>query len=146
MIACVQRCARAAVRVEGELVGAIGAGLLVLVGVENGDDDPRAEALADRLLELRIFEDGAGRMNRSARDVAAEVLIVPQFTLVARLDRGRRPSFDHAARPAEARLLCERLVERVRAAGLRTATGSFGAHMAVELVNDGPATFVIEQR
>jgi D-tyrosyl-tRNA(Tyr) deacylase len=146
MIACVQRCARAAVSVEGRLVGSIGAGLLVLVGIEKGDDGPQADALADRLVELRIFEDDAGKMNRSAREVAADVLIVSQFTLAARLDKGRRPSFDQAAPPAEARALCERLIARVSAAGLRTATGVFGAHMAVELVNDGPATFVIEQR
>jgi D-tyrosyl-tRNA(Tyr) deacylase len=85
-------------------------------------------------------------MNRSARDVVADVLVVSQFTLAARLDRGRRPSFDHAAPPDEARALCERLVARVSAAGLRTATGVFGTHMAVELVNDGPATFVVAER
>ena len=146
MIACVQRCSRAAVRVEARLVGSIGAGLLVLLGIEKGDDGGRADTLADRLMELRLFEDVAGRMNRSARDVGAEVLIVSQFTLAARLDRGRRPSFDHAAPPAEARALYERLVERVRAAGLRTQTGAFGARMSVELVNDGPVTFVVEQR
>ena len=120
--------------------------MLVLLGVEKGDDDARADALADRLLALRIFEDDAGKMNRSARDVAADVLVVSQFTLAARLDQGRRPSFDRAAAPAEARALYERLVERVRATGLRVATGAFGARMAVELVNDGPVTFVIEQR
>ena len=146
MIACVQRCARAAVRIDGQLAGSIDAGLVVLVGVEKGDDGERAETLADRLVDLRIFEDDAGKMNRSARDVDADVLIVSQFTLAARLDRGRRPSFDYAAPPAEARALYERLVERVRAAGLHTATGVFGARMEVELVNDGPVTFVIEQR
>jgi D-aminoacyl-tRNA deacylase len=146
MIVCVQRCARASVRIDGQLVGSIDAGLVVLVGVEKGDDDERAETLADRLVDLRIFEDDEGKMNRSARDVDADVLIVSQFTLTARLDRGRRPSFDHAAPPAEARALYEQLVERVRAAGLRTATGVFGARMEVELVNDGPVTFVIEQR
>jgi D-aminoacyl-tRNA deacylase len=146
MIACVQRCSRAAVRVETRLVGSIGTGLLVLVGIEKGDDDARADALADRLVELRIFEDESGRMNRSARDIGADVLIVSQFTLAARLDRGRRPSFDQAALPAEAEALYDRLVERVRATGLRTATGAFGASMSVELVNDGPVTFVIEQR
>jgi D-tyrosyl-tRNA(Tyr) deacylase len=146
MIACIQRCSRAAVHVEGRLVSSIGPGLLVLVGIEKDDDGPRADALANRLVELRIFEDDAGKMNRSARDVAADVLIVSQFTLAARLDKGRRPSFDQAAPPAKARALCDQLVARVGAAGLRTAAGVFGAHMAVELVNDGPATFVIEQR
>jgi D-tyrosyl-tRNA(Tyr) deacylase len=146
MIACVQRCARAAVRVDGRLVGSIGAGLVVLVGIEKDDDPARADALADRLVELRIFEDESGRMGRSARDIGAEFLIVSQFTLAARLDRGRRPSFDQAAPPAGAQPLYERLVERVRATGLRTTTGAFGARMALELVNDGPVTFVIEQR
>src|SRR5262245_28958725 len=146
MIACVQRCTRAAVHIEGRLVSSIGAGLLVLVGIEEGDDGARAEALADRLVELRIFEADAGRMNRSARDIGAEVLIVSQFTLAARLDRGRRPSFDDAAPPADAEPLYRRLVERVLATGLRTATGAFGARMEVELVNDGPVTFLIEQR
>src|SRR6185312_6166386 len=97
MIACVQRCSRAAVRVEARLVGSIGAGLLALVGIEKGDDGARADALADRLVELRIFEDESGRMSRSPRDIGADVLIVSQFTLTARLDRGRRPSFDQAA-------------------------------------------------
>lgn len=146
MIACVQRCARASVRVEGRLVGSIGAGLLVLVGIEKGDGDAQADALADRLVDVRVFDDESGRMSRSARNIGAELLVVSQFTLAARLDRGRRPSFDHAAPPAEAQPLYERLVERVRAAGLRTATGAFGARMAVELTNDGPVTFVIEQR
>ena len=141
-----QRCARASVRIDGQLAASIDAGLVVLVGMEKGDDVDRAQTLADRLVDLRIFEDEAGKMNRSARDVGAEVLIVSQFTLAARLDRGRRPSFDHAAWPAEARALYERFVERVRAAGLHTATGVFGARMEVELVNDGPVTFVIEQR
>jgi D-tyrosyl-tRNA(Tyr) deacylase len=146
VIACVQRCARASVRVEGRLVGSIGAGLLVLVGIEKGDGDAQADALADRLVDVRVFDDESGRMSRSARNIGAELLVVSQFTLAARLDRGRRPSFDHAAPPAEAQPLYERLVERVRAAGLRTATGAFGARMAVELTNDGPVTFVIEQR
>jgi len=146
MIACVQRCSRAEVRVEDRTVASIGAGLLVLVAVEKDDDTTCADALADRLLDMRIFADGAGKMNRSARDVAAEVLIVSQFTLAARLDRGRRPSFDRAAPPDRARALYERLIDRVRAAGTRTQAGSFGARMAVELVNDGPVTFLLEER
>ena len=146
MIACVQRCSRAEVRVAERGVGSIGAGLLVLLGVEKGDDEARAVALAERLLGLRIFEDAAGKMNRSAREVGAELLIVSQFTLVARLDRGRRPSFDRAAPAALARGLYERLVDCVRASGLRVATGAFGARMAVELVNDGPVTFLLEER
>src|SRR6516162_2816638 len=112
MIACVQRYTRAAVHVDGRLVGSIGAGLLVLVGIEKGDDGARAKALADRLVELRIFDDDSGRMNRSAREIGAEFLIVSQFTLAARLDRGRRPSFDYAAPPLEAELIYGRFVER----------------------------------
>jgi D-aminoacyl-tRNA deacylase len=146
MIACVQRCSRAAVRVEDRDSGSIGRGLLVLVGVEMGDDGARAEKLAERLLGLRIFEDETGRMNRSVCDVGGEVLVVSQFTLAASLDRGRRPSFDRAAPPEEARALYERVVDRLRASGLRIATGSFGARMAVELVNDGPVTFLVEER
>jgi D-aminoacyl-tRNA deacylase len=146
MIACVQRCSRAAVRVEDRDSGSIGRGLLVLVGVEMADDAARAETLAERLLGLRIFEDETGRMNRSVCDVGGEVLVVSQFTLAASLDRGRRPSFDRAAPPEEARALYERVVDRLRASGLRIVTGSFGARMAVELVNDGPATFLVEER
>jgi D-tyrosyl-tRNA(Tyr) deacylase len=146
MIACVQRCSRAAVRVEDQVSGSIGRGLLLLVGLEKGDDGAGAERLAERLLALRIFEDESGKMNRSVCDVGGEILVVSQFTLVASLDRGRRPSFDRAAPPQEARALYERMVGRLRASGLRIATGSFGARMAVELVNDGPATFLLEER
>ena len=146
MIACVQRCSRAAVRVEDQVSGSIGRGLLLLVGLEKGDDGAGAERLAERLLALRIFEDESGKMNRSICDVGGEILVVPQFTLTASLDRGRRPSFDRAAPPQEARALYERMVGRLRASGLRIATGSFGARMAVELVNDGPATFLLEER
>lgn len=133
-------------RVEDHVVGSIGKGLLVLVGIEVGDGEARADALADRLVRLRIFEDAAGKMNASVLEAGGAMLIVSQFTLAASLDRGRRPSFDRAAPPAEARALYERLVRRVRDAGLRVATGSFSARMAVELVNDGPVTFVLEQR
>jgi D-aminoacyl-tRNA deacylase len=146
MIACVQRCSRAEVRVDAEVIGAIGTGLVVLLGVERDDDEARSDALAERLLDLRIFEDADRRMNRSAREVGAELLIVSQFTLAARLDRGRRPSFERAAPPEKARTLYERLVDRLRASGLTVATGSFGARMAVELVNDGPVTFVLDDR
>src|ERR1041384_4107835 len=107
MIACVQRCSRAEARVAERGVGSIGAGLLVLLGVEKGDDEAGADALAERLLGLRIFEDADGKMNRSARGAGAELLIVSQFTLVARLDRGRRPSFDRAAPAEHARALSE---------------------------------------
>jgi len=143
MIACVQRCSRAAVRVGAETVGEIGRGLCVLVGVERGDDERRAEALAERLLAIRIFDDDAGKMNRSVGDVGGALLVISQFTLAAELGRGRRPSFDAAAPPEDARRLVDHLVNRLRADGREVATGRFGARMAVELVNDGPATFVI---
>jgi len=146
MIACVQRCERAEVRVGDEVVGAIGAGLLVLLGIEKDDDDAHADAVSERLLGLRIFEDAEHKMNRSARDVGAELLIVSQFTLAARLDGGRRPSFDRAAPAERARHLYERVVERLRISRLNVATGSFGARMAVELVNDGPVTLILEER
>lgn len=146
MIACVQRCSGAEVRVGERLVGAIARGLVVLVGVEKGDDDARADALGDRLCALRIFDDDSGKMNRSIQEAGGEMLLVSQFTLTADLDRGRRPSFDRAAPAAEAKRLLDRLAERLRGSGLPVATGEFGARMAVRLVNDGPATFVIEQR
>jgi D-tyrosyl-tRNA(Tyr) deacylase len=146
MVACVQRCSRAEVRVGDRVSGSIGRGLLLLVGVEKGDDGSAANRLAERLLALRMFEDENGRMNRSVCDVGGEILVVSQFTLAASLDRGRRPSFDRAAPPEEARGFYERVIERLRASGLRVATGSFGARMAVELVNDGPVTFLLEER
>ena len=146
MIACVQRCSRAAVRVEDQVSASVGRGLLLLVGLEKGDDGAGAERLAERLLALRIFEDESGKMNRSVCDVGGEILVVSQFTLAASFDRGRRPSFERAAAPQEARVLYERMIGRLRASGLRIATGAFGARMAVELVNDGPATFLLEER
>jgi D-aminoacyl-tRNA deacylase len=143
MIACVQRCSRAEVRVEGGVIASIERGLLVLLGVEKGDDERRADGLAEKLLHLRIFEDEQSRMNRSALDSGAEMLIISQFTLAASLERGRRPSFDRAAPPEEAKRLYERVAEQLRGSGLRVATGSFGARMEVELVNQGPVTFVL---
>lgn len=146
MIACVQRCSRAMVRVGDEVVGAIDRGILVLLGVERGDDEGRAIALVDRLLDLRMFQDDAGKMNLSLRDVRGDLLVVSQFTLAASLDRGRRPSFDAAAPPGEAEALYRCFVDRAAASGLKVATGRFGAKMAVELVNDGPVTFLVPQR
>jgi D-tyrosyl-tRNA(Tyr) deacylase len=141
-----QRVTSAAVRVAGEPVAAIGRGLLVLVAVEKGDGPPQAEAAADKLAGLRCFEDAAGKMNLDAAAAGAEILVVSQFTLAASLDRGRRPSFDRAAPPAEAEPLVALLVDALRARGLPIRTGRFGARMAVELINDGPVTFVLEIR
>ena len=139
MRAVVQRVARATVTVDGEVVGAIGPGLLVLLGVKRGDTADQADKIARKLLALRIFEDDDGRMNRSVQDSRGEVLCVSQFTLYGDARKGNRPSFVEAAPPEEA----EPLYERVRAA-LDARGGRFGAHMEVELVNDGPVTIVVE--
>jgi D-aminoacyl-tRNA deacylase len=140
----IQRVTRASVRVDGKLEAEIGAGLLVLVGIAATDLSAQADYLADKLVHLRIFPDDQGRMNRSAVDVNASVLLVSQFTLYGDCRKGRRPSFDAAA-PAElARELYEYVVTRVRAHGLVTKTGVFQAHMLVELVNDGPVTLLLE--
>jgi D-tyrosyl-tRNA(Tyr) deacylase len=138
-----QRTERASVRVAGEVVGAAGPGWAVLLGI--GPDDGEAEAayIVDRIAGLRVFEDGEGRMNRSAADVGAEILLVSQFTLYADLSRGRRPGFTRAAPPAVAEPLVQRVAELFRARGFVVATGRFGAEMEVELVNHGPVTIVL---
>jgi D-tyrosyl-tRNA(Tyr) deacylase len=137
--ALVQRVSSASVSVEGEEVSSIGPGLLVLLGVREGDGDEDADRLARKLLALRVFEDEEGRMNRSVEEVAGEVLCVSQFTLYGDTRKGNRPSFARAARPEEA----ERLYERVRAA-LSARGGRFGARMSVALVNDGPVTVLVD--
>jgi D-tyrosyl-tRNA(Tyr) deacylase len=136
--------ARAEVRVEGRTVGSIGPGMLVFVGVGEGDTAEQADRLAGKLARLRIFVDDEGRMNRSVLDIGGEVLVVSQFTLLADTSRGNRPSFLGAAAPDMAEPLVERVAEGLRAAGLRIAMGEFGAHMEVDLVNDGPVTIVLE--
>jgi D-tyrosyl-tRNA(Tyr) deacylase len=138
--AVVQRVARARATADGEEVGAIGPGLLVLLGVRRGDTADQADKLARKLLALRIFEDDEGRMNRSVADTGGEVLCVSQFTLYGDTRKGNRPSFVDAAPPEEA----EPLYERVRAALNDARGGRFGAHMEVELVNDGPVTLIVE--
>lgn len=140
----VQRVSRASVRVGGEVAGAIGTGLLVLAGVEKGDTEAVAERAAERLATLRVFEDGDGHMNRGLDEVGGAVLVVSQFTLAGSIRRGRRPSFDGAARPEEAKPVVDALVAALAARGVQVATGVFRAHMEVELVNDGPVTFVWE--
>jgi len=144
--AILQRVSRAAVRVDGEIAGEIGRGILALVGVERGDGDAEVRALAEKLAGLRIFEDGAGKMNLDVGAAGGGFLVVSQFTLAASLARGRRPSFNSAAPPGEAEPLIERLVAALRATGRPVATGRFGAHMEVELVNDGPVTLILEVR
>ena len=139
-----QRVTRASVRVDGNLEASIGPGLLVLVGIAAVDTPAQADYLADKLVHLRIFADNEGRMNRSATDVGASILLVSQFTLYGDCRKGRRPGFDAAAPPAQARELYDYVVTKVREKGLVTQTGVFQAHMEVELVNDGPVTFLLE--
>ena len=138
----VQRVSRAEVRVAGSTVGAIGKGLVLLVAVEHGDGEQEVRQAAQRFATLRVFEDGEGRMNRGLDEVGGAVLLISQFTLAGSIRRGRRPDFAHAAPPAEAEPVIDALVAALRAAGVVVATGVFRAHMEVELVNDGPVTFV----
>jgi D-tyrosyl-tRNA(Tyr) deacylase len=145
MRALIQRVERAEVRSSGEAVATIGIGLVVLVGVGHGDDEATADALARRIVELRIFRDEAGRTNRSILDVAGGALVVSQFTLYADTSRGRRPGFTDAAPPDVAERLYERVAARLAEAGVEpVGTGVFGAEMAVELVNDGPFTLWLD--
>ncbi|MET3653780.1 D-aminoacyl-tRNA deacylase [Dyella japonica] len=144
MIALIQRVLSARVDVENTTVGAIGPGLLALVAVQPGDDEPRTKRMLERLLGYRVFADEQGRMNRSLADTGGELLLVSQFTLAADTRSGMRPSFTTAATPEEGRRWFDRLVELARAAHPRVEIGQFGAHMQVHLVNDGPVTFWLE--
>lgn len=146
VIGLLQRVSEARVRVDNRTVGEIGPGLLVLVGVERGDDEAVADRLLERLLGYRVFPDAAGRMNRSLRDTGGGLLLVSQFTLVADTDKGTRPSFSSAATPEEGRRLFEYLLRQARASHAHVATGVFGAHMQIALVNDGPVTFHLRVR
>lgn len=146
MIGLLQRVSEASVRVDGNTVGSIGTGLLVLVGVVRGDTDADADRLAERLATYRVFPDAEDRMNRSVADAGGAILAVPQFTLAADTGRGRRPSFGRAAAPDEGRRLFERLCETVAAAGVPVERGEFGADMKVQLTNDGPVTFWLSTR
>ena len=144
MRAVVQRVSRASVAVEGKITGEIGRGFLVLLGVAKSDTAADADHLAEKISGLRIFEDSDGKMNLALADVNGAVLAVSQFTLHGDVRRGKRPSFDSAAPPDQARKLYEYFVERVRALGLRCETGVFQAMMQVELVNDGPVTILLD--
>lgn len=141
MISLIQRVTSASVEVGGETVGAIDGGLLALVAVEPGDGETQAKRMCDRLLGYRVFADDQGRMNRSLAEIGGGLLLVPQFTLAADTRKGMRPSFTTAATPGEGKRWFDRLVELVRAAHPGVATGRFGAHMQVRLVNDGPVSF-----
>ncbi len=144
MRAVVQRVREARVLVGGEVVGEIEHGLCVLLGIATDDDEPRAARLAGRVARLRIFENDEGRFDRTVLDVGGAALVVSQFTLIADTAKGNRPSFSHAARPEHAEPLYERFCAALRDEGTSVATGSFGARMAVEIVNDGPVTIVLE--
>jgi D-tyrosyl-tRNA(Tyr) deacylase len=146
MRAVVQRVSRAKVTVAKEVVGEIGRGLLILLGVALGDTEAHARWLAEKICSLRIFEDDEDKMNRGLLEVGGAALVVSQFTLYGDCRKGRRPSFVEAALPAEAEPLYEAFATAVRAQGIKTATGRFGAMMQVELVNDGPVTLILESR
>ena len=144
MRALLQRVSRASVTVDGEVVGAIGAGLCVLVGVTHDDGPGQADKLADKLWHLRVFEDDEGKMNRAVGDEGGEILVVSQFTLYGDARKGRRPSFVDAARPEVAEPLIEQLCQALRDHGATVATGRFRADMDVEIHNDGPVTLMLE--
>ncbi|MEJ2059953.1 MAG: D-aminoacyl-tRNA deacylase [Gammaproteobacteria bacterium] len=144
MIALIQRVTEAGVTVNGEMVGSIGAGVLALIGVQQGDGEAQADRLLERVLGYRIFEDETGRMNHSLTDVGGGLLLVPQFTLAADTRKGMRASFTPAAPPAQGQALFEYLLAQAHRRHGTVQTGRFGAHMQVKLVNDGPVTFWLE--
>lgn len=145
MRAVLQRVRRGRVSVEGQVVAEIGPGMVILLGVGRGDTAAEADALAEKTSVLRVFEDDHGKMNRSLLEVGGEALVVSQFTLYADAAKGRRPSFLDAADPAEAEPLVRRYADRLQQAGVATRLGVFGAHMLVEIENDGPVTIVLEK-
>jgi D-aminoacyl-tRNA deacylase len=140
-----QRVAEASVRIDGRVVGEVGPGLLLLVGFTEADTGEAVAWMADKVLNLRVFSDDAGRMNRSVVETEGELLVVSQFTLYGDARKGRRPSFIEAARPEVAIPLYERFIELLRESGRPVATGEFGAMMQVELVNDGPVTLILDR-
>jgi D-tyrosyl-tRNA(Tyr) deacylase len=144
--ALVQRVTKASVSVDGEVVGKIGRGLVVLIGVAREDAEKDAVYMADKIVNLRIFADDASKFNRSALETGAEILIVSQFTLLADTRKGRRPSFEAAAPPEQAEALVNFFVGQVRNAGLKVETGRFQQHMLVEIFNDGPVTVAVDSR
>ena len=141
----IQRVSSAHVVVDEHIVGQIGKGIVILLGVEKGDTEIQADWLVDKIVNLRIFEDEAGKMNRSVQDICGSLLVISQFTLAGNCDKGRRPSFDTAASPDEGRRLYDYFVEAVKRLDIAVATGIFQADMQVSLVNDGPVTFILEK-
>ena len=146
MKALLQRVTGASVSVSGEIVGRIGRGLVIFVGVADGDTEKDAQYLVQKTVSLRIFSDEVGKFNLSAVDIKGELLVVSQFTLLADTKKGRRPSFIEAAPPAQAEELFERFVEQARATGLKVETGRFQQYMQVEIHNDGPVTILLDSR
>ena len=144
MRAVIQRVSRAQVRVEGQIVGEIGKGIVLLLGVGKGDTKPQADSLLEKLVNLRIFEDEAGKMNLSLLDVGGELMVISEFTLYADCRKGRRPSFTDAGSPEEAKTLYEYLIRQAGSHGLIAASGIFQASMEVELVNFGPVTILLD--
>jgi len=144
MKALIQRVSEASVRVDQQLIGKIGRGLLVFLAVEKLDSEAQAERMAEKLMSYRVFADEQGKMNLSVRDISGEILLVSQFTLAADTAKGLRPGFSNAAEPGLAEQLYEFLVDRLRQQSLPVATGQFAANMQVHLVNDGPVTFLLE--
>jgi D-aminoacyl-tRNA deacylase len=140
-----QRVANAAVYIEGRTVAKISQGLLIFFGVEKKDNSDKVNYLADKALTLRIFQDDKGKMNFSCLDISGEVLVISQFTLAGDCTKGKRPSFDNAAQPKEAKFLYHQFIEKVSESGLTVKEGGFGANMQVELVNDGPVTFFLSR-
>lgn len=146
MRAVIQRVSESSVQVDGKVVGEIGKGIMVLLGVEEGDTEKEAQYIADKVIGLRIFEDEEGKMNHSLQEVGGELLAISQFTLLGDARKGRRPSYSNAARPEEANRLYEYFVEKVRATGTKVEKGIFQADMKVSLVNDGPVTILLDSQ
>ena len=143
MIGLIQRVKKASVTIDNKLFSSINAGILVLYGVEKGDEKEKAEKIADKISKLRIFEDENGKMNKSIKDISGEVLVVSQFTLAGNCAKGTRPSFDRAELPEKANEMYEYFIKQLKDRGLPVRTGVFGAMMEVELINDGPVTFIL---
>ena len=146
MKALIQRVHRAKVTVDGEITGSINSGFLILVGIAESDSEKDLDYMAEKCVNLRVFNDDEGKMNRSLLDVKGEILAVSQFTLMADTRKGRRPSFVHAANPEKGKLFYEKFVEKLKAYGLKVECGIFGAMMDVELVNNGPVTIMLESK
>lgn len=143
MIGLIQRVKKASVTIDNELFSSINEGILVLYGVEKGDEKEKAEKIADKISKLRIFEDENGKMNKSIKNISGEVLVVSQFTLAGNCAKGTRPSFDRAELPEKANEMYEYFIKQLKDKGLPVKTGVFGAMMDVELINDGPVTFIL---